>query len=313
MHDVPLRGLRRDVVRRVVVQPRHQGLERVPQLRGGRHVVSRADARATRVTDSGQCGSLGRGYRRRLARRAAWLRRGKATPGADARFARARAPGARSGVPRGPRGLFAEFQPARQKKGGSDASSGVASSKSDRGRTGDFEARARVRGRVLFLDPARAIRGSATPRRSAPVATPASLDSISSQPTALGARGAGTRPSGGGRRRVRATRRRFARDVRRAGGVRGVRVRVGAMEGAGWGRRAPDGEGDAGARSPRSRGGDRARRLERRRRVLADRAIATRRPGIRARGVGRRARDARVPRPGRRRASPRPARHPARS
>jgi hypothetical protein len=182
-----------------------------------------------------------------------------------------------------------------------------------RGRTGDFEARARVRGRVLFLDPARAIRGSATPRRSAPVATPASLDSISSQPTALGARGAGTRPSGGGRRRVRATRRRFARDVRRAGGVRGVRVRVGAMEGAGWGRRAPDGEGDAGARSPRSRGGDRARRLERRRRVLADRAIATRRPGIRARGVGRRARDARVPRPGRRRASPRPARHPARS
>ena len=174
-------------------------------------------------------------------------------------------------------------------------------------------ARARVWGRVLFLDPARAIRGSATPRRSAPLATPASLDSISSQPTALGARGAGTRPSGGGRRRVRATRRRFARDVRRAGGVRGVRVRVGAMEGAGWGRRAPDGEGDAGARSPRSRGGDRARRLERRRRVLADRAIATRRPGIRARGVGRRARDARVPRPGRRRASPRPARHPARS
>ena len=173
MHDVPLRGLRRDVVRRVVVQPRHQGLERVPQLRGGRHVVERADARATRVTDSGQCGSLGRGYRRRLARRAAWLRRGRATPGADARFARARAPGARSGVPRGPRGLFAEFQPARQKLGGSDASSGVASSKSDRGRTGDFEARARVRGRVLFLDPARAIRGSATPRRSAPLATPA--------------------------------------------------------------------------------------------------------------------------------------------
>ena len=42
-----------------------------------------------------------------------------------------------------------------------------------RGRTGDFEARARVRGRVLFLDPARVIRGSATPRRSAPLATPA--------------------------------------------------------------------------------------------------------------------------------------------
>ncbi len=230
MHDVSLRGLRRDVVRRVVVQPRHQGLERVPQLRGGRHVERRADASATRVTDSGQCGSLGRGYRRRLARRAAWLRRGRATPGADARFARARAPGARSGVPRGPRGLFAEFQPARQKKGGSDASSGVASSKSDIavGRA-ISRARARVWGRVLFLDPARAIRGSATPRRSAPLATPASLDSISSQPTALGARGAGTRPSGGGRRRVRATRRRFARDVRRAGGVRGVRVRVGAM------------------------------------------------------------------------------------
>jgi hypothetical protein len=137
----------------VVVQPRHQGLERVPQLRGGRHVERRADASATRVTDSGQCGSLGRGYRRRLARRAAWLRRGRATPGADARFARARAPGARSGVPRGPRGLFAEFQRARQKKGGSDASSGVASSKSDRGRTGDFEGAREGSGTSSFSRP----------------------------------------------------------------------------------------------------------------------------------------------------------------